>query len=186
MLAAGTYRIDRPLVVLQDVTLRGAGRGRTRIVSTSADAAVLLAAPVRLGLRDLEVRHTGAKVASVLLLRAGTTVLDRVSVLGGSLAPAARASAATVPDLTSGGNGVVALSSAGTVLRDVRLEDNEAGGLVAAGRACPRISGSTMTGNALCGKRVGVRRGRGDRRRGERQRCGPDRREQGPGPASPA
>ena len=66
VLAAGTYRIDRPLVVIQDVTIRGAGPGRTHIVSTAADAAFLQPASVRLGLRDLEVRHTGTSAASVL------------------------------------------------------------------------------------------------------------------------
>ncbi len=78
VLAAGTYRLDRPLVVLQDVTLRGAGQERTSIVSTAADAAILQAAPVRLDLGDLRCGMPVARPASVLLLRAGTTRLDRV------------------------------------------------------------------------------------------------------------
>src|SRR5205085_613885 len=41
VLAAGLYRVDRPLVVLQDVTVLGAGRDRTRVVSTAADATLL-------------------------------------------------------------------------------------------------------------------------------------------------
>ena len=151
VLAAGTYRIDRPLVVIQDVTIRGAGPGRTHIVSTAADAAFLQPASVRLGLRDLEVRHTGTSAASVLVLRAGTTALDRVTVGGARLAAGQSVTDGTVPDLAAGGNGIIALSSGTTTLRDVRVLDNATGGLVASARSRAQVSGVVASGNRLCG-----------------------------------
>jgi parallel beta-helix repeat protein len=151
VLAAGTYRVSRPLVVLQDLTLRGAGQGRTRIVSTAGDAALLQAAPVRLDLSGLSLEHAGRSAASVLLLRAGTTSLDRVVVSGARLASSDRAKAGTVPDLSAGGNGVVAVSRGRLTVRDSNLVDNDAGGLVASARSRPDVSGSTLADNRLCG-----------------------------------
>lgn len=152
-LAAGRYELSAPLVVLQDLDLRGAGRNRTRIASSAAEAAVLQAAPVTFAASDLTLTHVGKRAASVVVLRAGVTRLDHVTVAGARVRPASatRAPVSAVPDLTSGGNGIVVLGTGAVSVRAGLVRDNQAGGIVSSGRAEPVVSGTEVVGNGLCG-----------------------------------
>ena len=150
-LAAGRFALEDPLVVLQDLTLRGAGLDETTIVSTAADAVLLQAAPVRLVAADIAFAHRGRKPASVLVLRAGTARLDAVSVSDATARVGRKKASASVPDLAGGGNGIIALGNQALVLRDSVVHDNDASGVVASADARPRISETSVSGNGLCG-----------------------------------
>jgi parallel beta-helix repeat protein len=151
VLGPGTFRVDRPLVVLQDVTLTGAGPGRTRIVSTAKEAALLQPAPSHLSMSRLTLAHGGGAAASVLLLREGSARLDRVTVSGAVMRAGSDRATGAVPDLASGGNGIIAATNGRVVVSRSRLLDNEAAGLVTSAASRPQVADTVIAGNGLCG-----------------------------------
>jgi len=66
-LRAGRYALRQPLVLLAGITLKGAGRGRTTVSSRAAGSLMLVLNDGRTELRDLTVRHTGHRPASVIV-----------------------------------------------------------------------------------------------------------------------
>ncbi len=146
-LGAGTFALAVPLVALDAVTLRGAGRGRTILRSTAADAAVLDLAVGRVELRDLDVELAGAAGASgVVAGSEASLVLTRVGVRG------ARAG-------TAGGAGVLMSatdtggSGRGTTLEvtDSEFSGNAWAGIGVTGGHRVSVVGSTFRENAACG-----------------------------------
>jgi parallel beta-helix repeat protein len=147
-LGPGTYRLDETLVLLRGITLRGAGRARTTIVSTAADAAVLVLTGDRVVVEDLAVRRAGAAVGSV--------------VIGGSAASLLLASV----DLSGarigngdGGAGVLMTAAEGEEPRlgttlevtDSQFADNEGAGIALTGGHRASIVSSVFRRNRQCG-----------------------------------
>jgi len=145
-IAGGEYRLSQPLVMLRPVTLVGAGAAATVLVSTAADAALVLATDGDAVVRDLAIAHEGPQPASVVLVAGGGYVLERLRIDGGAA-------------VGSGGYGVVLrpasnpLLGTGTrrVLDDVTLVGTPAGGVVVAGEEAPTIRDVSVTGSAGCG-----------------------------------
>jgi hypothetical protein len=147
-LAAGKYRLDESLVVLRGVVLRGAGQGRTALVSSAAEAAVLVLTSDRTELHDLEVRRTAGSSGSGLVGgSAASVLLDGVTVSGARIGEGA------------GGAGVLMTSVAGerpregTTLEvtDSRFAGNEGAGIALGGDHRASIVSSTFTRNGQCG-----------------------------------
>jgi nitrous oxidase accessory protein NosD len=145
-LAAGEHAIDEPLILLQPVTLIGAGRDETAVVSSAAGAAIAFLGEGGIRLADLEVRHTGEAPASVLVFTAGSVELTRVRATGG-----------VANESGTSGFGVVlggaAATGAGVTqeLDEVEVADNAAGGVAVVDAAAPTIVASTASDNAGCG-----------------------------------
>lgn len=146
----GTYELDRSLVPLRPVTIEGAGPEDTVLRSTSPGAAVVLATDGEVHLGGLTVEHVGEQPASVIVVHSGGYRLEDLAVRGG-----------TADDDGAGGFGVLLRPAAtlltgpapadGRTVRDVRLEDNEAGGILIAGPQEPSLSEITVSGSGGCG-----------------------------------
>lgn len=149
-LAPGTYRLDSTLVLLQGVTLRGAGRDRTRLVSTAADSAVLVLTDGRVELRDLALRHRGSAAASGLIGGPTSSVVLTGVTVGGARGSSTR---------SAGGAGVLmsgrdrAEAGRGTTLEVTGsdLRDNTSAGILLLGAHRASIRGSRFAGNGQCG-----------------------------------
>lgn len=145
-LTAGEHVIDDPLMLLQPVTLVGAGRDETTIASSAEGAAIAFIGEGTIRLEDLEVRHTGDAPASVLVFTAGAVQLSGVRAAGGVADEAGTSGFGVVL-------GGVAPTDAGAPqeLEDVEVVDNAAGGIAVVDEAAPIIAGATVRDNAGCG-----------------------------------
>lgn len=142
-LAPGTHTLDEPLVLLQPVTLVGAGPDETMVASEAAGVALAFLGTGQLQLQDLALSHTGDEAASVMVLTAGTHRLARVRISG-----------AVADDTGRTGYGVVVGGAAeGEQHRfdEVEVVDNAAGGIAIADAATPTVVGGTVSGNGGCG-----------------------------------
>jgi parallel beta-helix repeat protein len=148
LLGPGTYRLDETLVLLRGTTLRGAGRGRTTIVSTAADAAVLVLTGDRVVLEDLAVRRTGAAVGSVLIGgSAASLLLSRVELSGARIGNG------------DGGAGLLMTAASGEQPRsgttreatDAQFANNEGAGIALTGSHRASIVSSVFRRNRQCG-----------------------------------
>lgn len=147
-LGPGTYRLDQTLVLLRGVTLHGAGRGRTTLVSSAADAAVLVLTGDRVVVEDLAVRRTGDAVGSVVIGgSAASLLLARVQLSGARIGKG------------DGGAGVLMTAAegedprVGTTLEvtAARFADNEGAGIALTGSHRASIVSSTFHRNRQCG-----------------------------------
>ncbi len=146
-LAAGRYPLASTLVLLDSVTLRGAGADATVLASDAPDAAVLAIAGGGAKLADLAVARKPTSTGSGIIIGAGSLVLEGVRVSGAH----ARGG--------SGGAGVLmAASSSAASGGDTTLEvtdsdflENDWAGLAVAGSQTVSIVGSSFTGNGECG-----------------------------------
>ena len=153
VLPAGTVRLSKTVVLLQGVTLRGQGRGRTTLSTAAADTGVLVLTDGKVELDSLTVRHTGSKPASVVV--AGPTsslVLTDAAVTG--------ARAGSDPATSRGGTGVLMSARSGEVADDrgttlevtrTRVAGNQAAGILLSGGHRASIRRSVLADNGQCG-----------------------------------
>lgn len=147
-LAAGTYELTQPLVVLRPVTIVGAGPTRTQLRSSAAEVGVLLDSDGDVSLRGLTVEHRGAQPASGVLVTGGGFELSDLVVTG------ARSTADG-----AGGFGVIlrstpsALRSTGSTasVTDVSVSDNQGGGVFVGAGTAPTMSELTIDSSGGCG-----------------------------------
>lgn len=142
-LAAGTYQLDRTVVLFRPVTLRGPTDGTATILSSAGGAAVLTLATGDVGLTDLTIEHTGPAAASVLVIAAGQHRLDGVTITGG------RASAEG-----TGGFGIAVQSNAADAALEVvdsTFTGNAGGGILVDGGVDPTLRRITVEGPGACG-----------------------------------
>ena len=148
-LPAGDIRMDEPVVLLQDVTLVGKGRGSTRIISTARGAAVVLTAPGTAVVEDVTLTHEGDSSASLLLVRAGRMKLDGVHLTGASLGGRSPSEQPDSPLI--GGSGIVLDGGHGLSVTRSLITDNDVAGMLVSGSGRPVLSEVTITDNATCG-----------------------------------
>ena len=147
-LGPGRYRLSETLVVLQGVTVVGAGRDRTRLTAAAAGSAVLVLTDGRVELRDLTLQHVGRKASSLLL--GGPT--SSVVLTGARVAGAAGRNG-------QGGNGVLMTADQGrekgrgTTLEVTATEfrGNVAAGILLTGGHQASVRRSTFVRNGQCG-----------------------------------
>jgi hypothetical protein len=146
-LGAGAHRLDGPLVLLEGITIVGAGREATTLVSTAPEGVVLVLADARTELRALSVRHEGDAPGSALLGGpAASLVLADVRLSGG-----------TADAEGEGGAGILLYGegqppATGTTLEvtDVEVRDNAAGIVLTGGHRASMVR-VTVAGNGQCG-----------------------------------
>ncbi|KQT93534.1 hypothetical protein ASG49_00520 [Marmoricola sp. Leaf446] len=147
VLPEGRFALDGTVALVQDITIQGAGRGRTLVTSRAQGAGLVLASQVTLRMSGVRVEHRGGGSASVLLLRAGTATLRDVQVAGATRDDRAEPGAEAV---LSGGSGIVLAGGERLSMRGSSATRNAVGGLlVASGR--PEVRGSSFRGNDVCG-----------------------------------
>ncbi len=149
-LVAGSYRLDETVVLLQGVTLRGAGRDRTTLSSSAGSAAILVLTDGRVELDGLTLRHRGAKPASGLIGGPTSSVVLTDARVGGATGGRSdRGGGAGV--LMSGRDGAEA--GRGTTLETTGSEfiDNSGAGVLLTGRHRASIRDSRFVGNRQCG-----------------------------------
>lgn len=149
VLPAGTIEVADTLVLLDGVTLRGAGRDATTIRSAATDAALIVVTPGLVRLEDLTVEMTGEHPASGLI--AGPTAslaLTRARITGGT-ADADGVGGAGVYFSAQGHEG----SGRGTTLEITEsvFERNSWAGVAVAGGHRVSIQSSSFTGNGEVG-----------------------------------
>jgi len=165
-LRAGRYVLRQPLVLLAGITLRGAGRERTTLTSRAAGTLILVLNDGRTELRDLAVRHTGRRPASVLVGGPGSSVVLTGARLSGGFSRKGS---------NDGQSGIGVLMTAragdttgrGTTLQLTRtqISDNTAAGLLLTGAHRTSVRSTTFRANGQCGvcfggeSSGGVRRG---------------------------
>jgi hypothetical protein len=149
VLPAGTVDVDQTVVLLQGVTLRGAGRDATTIRSSAADAALLVVTAGLIRLEDLTVELTGTQPASGLIAGPSASVaMTGVRIVGG-----------TATGDGVGGAGVYLsaegdeASGRGTTLEitDSLFERNAWAGVAVAGGHRVSIESSSFAGNGEAG-----------------------------------
>lgn len=150
VLVAGRYRLDASLALLEGVTVRGAGRDKTTIESSAAEAGVLVLTDGRVEFRDLTVSHSG-KATGDLLVGGPTSalVLTRVRATGALLSKTT----------ANGGNGVLMTSRAGNTkgrgttleVTDSTFDHNAAAGIVVTGVHVASIRKARFEANQNCG-----------------------------------
>lgn len=150
--AAGSYDIDRTIVIDVGLELIGEGRDETVLASTAEGVALAFIGPGELSVSDVTLRHDGEAPASVVLAIVGGLTLRDVTISGGIAG-------------ADGGHGVVfafedvdglpsrtAAQRAGElIVEDSSIVDNEAAGMVLSGNADPVVARSTIAGNGTCG-----------------------------------
>lgn len=171
-LAPGRYRLDSSLVLLQGVTLRGAGRGRTTLASSAGEVAMLVLTDGRVELADLTLRHTGRRAANGLIggptssvVLTGVRVSGARSGRGGDSSSGGAGVLMSGRDGTEGGRGttlemtgseLVGNTGAGVLLtgrhrvsiRSTRFEDNGQCGVCFTGRSSGAVRAGTFRDNA--------------------------------------
>jgi nitrous oxidase accessory protein NosD len=148
-LRAGTYHLAESLVLLEGVTLRGAGRNRTTIVSTAGSAGLLVLTDGRVELRGLTLRHRGPTAGTLLMGGPSSSVV----------LTAARVTGARRDRSGSGGNGVMMTATAGAAthrgttlqVTGTKIAGNDAAGILLTGGHVASIRGSDFTDNGQCG-----------------------------------
>lgn len=148
-LPAGEVRLDEPVVLLQDVTLVGEGRDRTRLVSAARGAAVVLTAPGTAAIKDLTLAHAGDSSASLLLARTGRMELDGVHLTGASTG--GRSPSDRPDDPLIGGSGIVIDGGDELSVTDSLITDSDVAGVLVSGSARPVLTDVTITGSDTCG-----------------------------------
>lgn len=146
-LEAGTYALTSPLVLLDGITIKGAGRDRTVLSSSASGAAVLIVTSGRVELRDLALRLDAGTPASGILGGPTTSLL-----LSGVRVSGARATPESV-----GGAGIQLSGSrsgsAGTTLEvtDSAFDDNGWAGIAVAGDHKVSVLRAAFSRNGQCG-----------------------------------
>ncbi len=151
-LAPGRYRLDSSLVLLQGVTLRGAGRGRTTLASDAGEVAVLVLTDGRVELADLTLRHTGRRAANGLI--GGPTssvVLTGVRVTGARSEKSGEASSGGAGVLMSGRDGNEGGRGTTLEMTGSELLDNSGAGVLLTGRHRVSIRSTRFERNGQCG-----------------------------------
>lgn len=148
-LAAGEYRLSHSLVLLDGITLSGAGREETRLVSSATDVSVLVISPDLVGLEQLTVSRDHAAPGSVLIASASTSVsLDAVTLEGARTSSDKRGGAGL--DLASA-SGTTSPGRTTVQLTDVVLRDNAWAGLAVGGGHRVSVLTSRFADNGQCG-----------------------------------
>jgi len=151
-LRAGRHVLRQPLVLLAGITLRGVGRERTTLSSRAAGALILVLSDQRTELRDLAVRHTGRRPASVLVGGPGSSIVLTGARLSGGFARKGSSDGQS-------GMGVLMTARAGdntargTTLQVTRTQvsDNTAAGLLLTGAHRASVRSTTFRTNGQCG-----------------------------------
>lgn len=146
-LAAGTYTLSDPLVLMDGITLTGAGRSSTVIETSASDAGILVLTDGRVELNSLSVVHSGAAASDLIVGGpSSSVVLNDIRISGAKSASG------------SGGNGVLMSSSStakprGTTLEatDSMFDHNAAAGVVLTEGHAASLHGLTFTSNGSCG-----------------------------------
>jgi hypothetical protein len=148
-LEEGEHRLDGSLVLLTGITIRGAGRDASAIVSTAADAAVLALTDRRVELTALTVRREGDAPGSAVLGGSAAAVVVSDARLSGGKADAAGQGGAGVLMYADG----TQASGRGTTLEvtDTELHDNQAAGIVLSGGHRASIVRASFRANGQCG-----------------------------------
>ena len=147
VLPAGRFRLSRTVAVIQDLTIVGAGSGRTTVTTDAPGAGFLLASQVSLQMRGMKVEHVGGGTASALVLRAGAADLVDLEVAG---ATRQGRGGARPREALTGGSGVVMAGATRLTMTDSSSTDNDVAGLLVATGA-PRVSSSSFADNGVCG-----------------------------------
>lgn len=149
VLAAGEFPLAHTLVVLDKITIVGAGRDQTRLVSSAPDAGVLVISPDLVGFQDLTIARDRGVPGSVVLASAATSVALQRVALEGARANADHGGGAGL-DLASA-SGSAAPGRTTVELTDVLMRDNAWAGLAVGGGHRVSAVSSTFTGNGQCG-----------------------------------
>lgn len=150
VLPAGTTELDGTIVLLDALHLRGQGQDATTLVSTTSDAAIIVATDGLVELTDLTLRLDGMEPVSGLVAGpSASVVLDGVRVSGATRGENDGAGGAGVLMSAEGDAG----SGRGTTLEvtDSAFEDNDWAGLAIAGGHRVSIDGASVTDNGEVG-----------------------------------
>jgi hypothetical protein len=162
-LAAGDYRLSDTLVLLDAISIVGAGADTTTIRTTAAGAGIVDLTEGRVEFRNLAIVHSGSSPGDVViggpmasLEFTGARVSGGVAKGGGPAGAGAPAPAP--PTGSSDGIGVLMASSngagdRGTTLEmtDSTVEGNEGGGVILSNGQAASLRGLTATSNGGCG-----------------------------------
>ncbi len=169
ILPAGTREVPETLVLLDGVVIAGAGPDATRLHSTAADAAFIVATDGRIELRDVSLDLSGGPAASGLIAGpAASVVLTRVRVSGAvagqgaggagvqlsaeGTAGSGRGTTLEVTDSVFSHNGWAGLVVSGghrVSIRGATFEANKDVALLFTDSASGSVSGSTFTDNGV-------------------------------------
>jgi hypothetical protein len=149
VLSAGAVELEETLVLLQGVTLRGAGRDATTIRSSAPDAAVIVATAGLVRLEDLTLELAGEQAASGLVAGPSASVSLLMVRVAGAVAAADGVGGAGVYLSAEGDEG----SGRGTTLEvtDALFERNQWAGITVAGGHRVSIRSAVFAGNGDVG-----------------------------------
>jgi hypothetical protein len=149
-LAPGEYRVDEPVLVVQPLTIVGAGANRTLVTSYAGDIAVFAGETSELVLMDLTL--TLAVEGSVgLFLEAPSYGVRGVHVTGGRATGDGGGSGIVVGTQGVTPQAARADGPPGRRIEDTEVSGNEGGGIVVQGGAIPELRRLVLRDNGACG-----------------------------------
>jgi hypothetical protein len=149
-LEAGEHRVEEPLLVLQDLTIVGAGAEDT-VVSSSAEGVALLATgSAALVLEDLTLSLDVDGTVGIYL-EAPAYALRRIHVTGARLDGEGGGIGIVVADRWTGPVVAGDAEPLGRTIEEVEVRGNEGGGISVLGVAAPELRRLTVLDNGSCG-----------------------------------
>jgi hypothetical protein len=149
LLAAGTYRLAEPLVLLRGVTLRGSGRDTTTLDSSAADSGVLVLTADRVELSDLAVSRDGSTPGSVVVAGSSASLVTAAARLQGGSTSADGLGGAGI--LMASADLGVPTTRTTLEVTDTELVGNAGAGIALSGDHRASILGSRFSGSGQCG-----------------------------------
>lgn len=149
ILAAGTYPIARSLVLLEAVTVRGAGRDTTHLKASAPDAALVVMTAGLVEISDLRVELDPAVPASGIVAAPQSLLkLSSVSVSGATATPAGLGGAG----VQMSGAATDRPSAATTLeVTDSQFDHNAWAGIAVGGGHRASVVRGSFTANGQCG-----------------------------------
>jgi hypothetical protein len=162
-LAAGSYQLSDPLVLLDAVSIVGAGAGTTTIRTTAGGSGIVDLTDGRVEFRNLALVHTGSSPGDVVIggprasLKFTGVRVSGATAKGGASASAG-APAPAPPTGSSDGIGVLMSSGKGAAahgttleMTDTTVDRNEGGGIILSDGQGASLRRLTVVSNGGCG-----------------------------------
>lgn len=146
-LGPGVFRLVRPLIVSQALTLNGVGMDQTTIVSMNADFVVHVIGEGLFVARGLTIAHEGRSPADVVLVTAADVQLEDCRISGGFTSSFVREAGGTGKH----GRGLALVRTASATLRRCQFVRNVRDGLALLDDAAASVLACTASANQGAG-----------------------------------
>jgi parallel beta-helix repeat protein len=134
-LAAGTYRLDKPLIVARSIRIIGAGKDSTEVLNAPGEAVVRFQSDGKVTVENIAFTYSGTSAADVVTVDKGSLDVNRCVFSGG------------VKQQKQGGSGLIVASGASATVRECEATKNDTAGLSLTGQSQVTVTSSDFSNN---------------------------------------